>query len=778
MRLLIEISGPLKDWHAALNPQVDRPRLPLPFSVSAAFIRAGHDVSAISFTDDSFAARDRERFRKLYGPRDLDEALADNDIAFFWARSGIRAVQRDRSKERKVALASYVWQIKQGLHLRSRMLALATRAAARRARALVFMTDEQVSQASESMVADRPIVKFTWGIDSSFYSATGKPADLSDDISRLTREPYVILAGDQQRLDSHAVRLAAEFGLRIARVPQEPKTAAWYRSEISKQRLHNRLFVFEKVTYPTLRYLLQKAVCYIGMVDSTWQPAGWTVLCEAFASGTPAVVYEGLTSREMRRLGAGSFLATVRQGDVAGVAEACRQFAAANGRSTNAQSFARDVLDLEKTAPRFVSDIEKIVRPARLGNIKTLLAHPGTQHSFHLARELERLGALETFYTGVAWRPGGKLDRLMRFAPTQFARRLGNRRLQVPFQTRVERRTKIELTALWKTSLGHEEQGVMHERNQRFQESISDDALAAADVVVGVDTGSWILARTCRELRRPFVLDQSIGHPDAKQQMHERVRNQYPEWDEGFEARLSAVREAEISEQRDATAIVAASSFTKRTLLENGVTPDKVHVVPYGVDCRRFHLADDAKKRPFRFIFVGAVTARKGIPLLAEAWRKLNPSDAELWLVGPTPAKTRRLLSGIPRLHVKQAVPQREVPALLQQCDVFVFPSYFEGFGLVLLEAMACGLPVITTTATAGPDIVTSDRDGWMIEPGDVDALVDRLRTCLASRSQISDMGRAARQTAERFTWESYGRQWVALLRTLAGRPDNRQRDY
>ncbi len=178
MRLLVEISGPLKDWHAALNPRADRPRLPLPFSVSAAFIQAGHEVSAISFTDASFSARDRGRFRKFYGPRDLEEALADNDIAFFWARSGIRAIQRDQSPQRKVVLASYVWHIENGFHLRSRMLALSTRFAARRARALVFMTDEQVSQASESIAADRPIVKFTWGIDSSFYSATGEPAEL------------------------------------------------------------------------------------------------------------------------------------------------------------------------------------------------------------------------------------------------------------------------------------------------------------------------------------------------------------------------------------------------------------------------------------------------------------------------------------------------------------------------------------------------------------------------------------------------------------------------
>ena len=122
------------------------------------------------------------------------------------------------------------------------------------------------------------------------------------------------------------------------------------------------------------------------------------------------------------------------------------------------------------------------------------------------------------------------------------------------------------------------------------------------------------------------------------------------------------------------------------------------------------------------------------------------------------------LLPELPGMKHFDRVPHNEVPALMQQCTVFVFPSYFEGFGLVLLEAMACGLPVITTTATAGPDIVTEGEDGWVIEPGDLTSLVEKMTFCLEHPQIVREMGMHARRTAERFTWAAYGDRWMQIL--------------
>jgi starch synthase len=326
----------------------------------------------------------------------------------------------------------------------------------------------------------------------------------------------------------------------------------------------------------------------------------------------------------------------------------------------------------------------------------------------------------------------------------------------------------IELLAQWRLRRGVDEQEVMHCRNEDFQRSIPDSAFQKPDVVIGVDTASWILAERCREIGQSFVLDQSTVHPDAKQAMHHTVRTRFPEWSStGFEMRLPMVRQAEIREQHNATLIVCGSSFSKQTLIDHAVPAEKIRIIPYGVDSERFKRSVHQPPRPFRFVFVGIVTARKGVPILIEAWKQLSPKNAELWFVGATSSDARRLIPELAGLRLLGPVPQMDVPTFLQQCDVFVFPSFFEGFGLVILEAMACGLPVITTTATAGPDIISHDQDGWIIEPGDLDGLVRTMRSCLENRNRVAEMGRKARATAEKFSWDTYGDRWVTILQDV-----------
>jgi glycosyltransferase involved in cell wall biosynthesis len=289
--------------------------------------------------------------------------------------------------------------------------------------------------------------------------------------------------------------------------------------------------------------------------------------------------------------------------------------------------------------------------------------------------------------------------------------------------------------------------------------------LKEADAVISFDTASWILAERCCQLAHPFILDQSIGHPDAKQAAHDRMRGSFSEWDEGFEVRRPEVRAAEVEEQQKATAIVTASSFTKQTLVDHDVPEDKVHVIPYGVDSTRFIPNRTKTDRPFRFVFVGLITARKGIPLLLQAWRHLSGMGAELWLIGSASLQARALIPKLPGLSYFGYV--AHVEKLLKECDVFVFPSFFEGFGLVILEAMACGLPVIATTATAGPDIITQNQDGWIIEPGNLDVLGETMRFCLENRDRITEMGANARRTAERFSWDAYGDRWIETLKAV-----------
>jgi glycosyltransferase involved in cell wall biosynthesis len=129
--------------------------------------------------------------------------------------------------------------------------------------------------------------------------------------------------------------------------------------------------------------------------------------------------------------------------------------------------------------------------------------------------------------------------------------------------------------------------------------------------------------------------------------------------------------------------------------------------------------------------------------------------DAELELVGTWRlAESRRaaLPSGV---HYLGPQSRADLRARYQAADVFVFPSFFEGLGLVLLEAMACGLPVIASEVIAGMDLVT-DQTGRMIKAGEVDELVAALRWFSGNRDRLPAMKRAARTMAEHFTWERY----------------------
>jgi alpha-maltose-1-phosphate synthase len=396
--------------------------------------------------------------------------------------------------------------------------------------------------------------------------------------------------------------------------------------------------------------------------------------------------------------------------------------------------------------------------------VNVLVVHPGTQHSFHLAAELHRHRALGGLYTGLAFAADSWADRCWRALPDRWRRPLANRRVVGVPASRLHCRPMGEVWAQWRLRAGVDGEEVMHRRNELFQQRFPEGLLASASAVVGFDTASWILAQRCAARSVPFILDQSIAHPDAGAAARELAQDRHPEWNHAPTTSRAAVRESERIEHRLARRIVAATSYTARTLVEHGIPRERVVVNPYGVDLERFHVRDRDFDRPLRFLFVGSIGARKGVPLLAEAWRKLAPAGAELWMVGSASPTTLQKLPLLPRMKVFGAVPQAELAALMQQCDVFVFPSYFEGFGLVLLEAMACGLPVITTSSTAGPDLVTEGENGWVIEPGDLEGLTAIMSWCLEHRERIAEMGWQARLAAERFTWSAYGERWIQLL--------------
>ena len=216
--------------------------------------------------------------------------------------------------------------------------------------------------------------------------------------------------------------------------------------------------------------------------------------------------------------------------------------------------------------------------------------------------------------------------------------------------------------------------------------------------------------------------------------------------------------------------VMVLSAAAKRSLIEEGVPADKIFVNPCGVDLSCFMpspRADDI----FRVVFCGAITPRKGIHDLMRALSELNLPKAELWVIGGTAdlAYRRELerFSG-PGVRFLGTFSQDELASIYTQGSVFVLPSIADGFGMVVTQALACGLPVIVSANVGAADVIRDGENGFVIPIRDVDALKDRLERLYrdpALRNYMAET--AARDAGARLSWDAYGERLEEFLRAV-----------
>jgi glycosyltransferase involved in cell wall biosynthesis len=145
----------------------------------------------------------------------------------------------------------------------------------------------------------------------------------------------------------------------------------------------------------------------------------------------------------------------------------------------------------------------------------------------------------------------------------------------------------------------------------------------------------------------------------------------------------------------------------------------------------------------------------------------------ELTLAGPLPADMSPLAPYEGRVRLTGRVDQAQIIREMQAAHVLVLPSVFDGFGLVIVEAMATGIPVIASTHSGGPDIIREGREGFLLEPDDVDGLADRLETLRADRIRAAAMGAAAAERAREFSWDAHAQRLEHILGFLATHRDD-----
>ena len=256
---------------------------------------------------------------------------------------------------------------------------------------------------------------------------------------------------------------------------------------------------------------------------------------------------------------------------------------------------------------------------------------------------------------------------------------------------------------------------------------------------------------TLRDRGVPTILDNPNGHIAHYRTAVRRECERWVKWPYWGHPCAAMVARVE-GEYSLASIIRVASPWARRELVRMGVPAEKLVVVPPIIDIDRFRPAPGARglDGPLRLVFVGSVSLGKGFPYLLTAMRQLGASRVRLEVVGATGDPwSRRLFAKLSRglqVHVAPGDPR---PAYAR-AEALVLPTVHDGFGLVVGEAMACGLPVVTTDQCGASDWVEPGTTGAVVPAGDQDALTDALAELLRRRRDLAEQGRAARAAVVR----------------------------
>lgn len=215
----------------------------------------------------------------------------------------------------------------------------------------------------------------------------------------------------------------------------------------------------------------------------------------------------------------------------------------------------------------------------------------------------------------------------------------------------------------------------------------------------------------------------------------------------------------------------AAAAFVRRRFPDDGIT-----VIPNGVEVGLFA---DAVPAPLpegrRILFVNRLDRRKGFPVMVEAFRRLVTARPDALLVVAGDGRDRAVVRDLPpgvrtRVVMLGAVPHADLPPYHATCEVFCAPATGrESFGIVLVEAMAAGLPVVASDIPGYREVVRDDVEGVLVPPRDPVALAGALERVLGDAELAAALGAAGRDRARRYSWDAVAGEVEAVYLRVAG---------
>lgn len=414
------------------------------------------------------------------------------------------------------------------------------------------------------------------------------------------------------------------------------------------------------------------------------------------------------------------------------------------------------------------------------------VAHPNIQHSLHLALALQKSQMLNSYYTRLycswnhfpfsmlKWLPKEYLSMLDKWIFDKVRRR----HLELD-DSKIIVRTNDALLVLGIVLL--QRIGVI--TTKKMRELLYYTSNSFQDYVAEITKNQNVTAIICYsrfaydtfiklyDSDIKLILDLPTTHPNLMEKIINVEGNAFPQYSEAI-LKVSGITGIDIKraceEINMADYILAGSSFVRRSCIENGISPNKIFVVPYGTNLYQFNPDEKLKdERRFRILYVGRISPLKGVHYLVKAFAELSLPNSELWLCGDGKEINTIIPSSINNIKYFGTVNYIDLPNIYKQADLFVFPSLFDGFGQVILEAMASGLPVIATTNSGGPDVIQDGENGFVVPIRNVEVLKEKILYIYENSDIASNMGVMSRQIAIDYNWQRYEKQLADTLSKL-----------
>ena len=399
-------------------------------------------------------------------------------------------------------------------------------------------------------------------------------------------------------------------------------------------------------------------------------------------------------------------------------------------------------------------------------NLRISLIHPTSNPSSrNAAIALAEAGMLKNIITSFAYNPKRKIERLLEKIPgsNNIVRELGRRTWIPPDGVCLNAypREEIIRMLLVKSGLSHclgwGSLGPIDWVYSSLDRKVAHYHLENIDAVYAYEDGAAATFETAKQQGIICLYELPILFYRTSRQIQAQEAELFPDLAPALQAVKEPPQKIERKEKEIQLAdrIFVPSSFVKESLLSAGIAPEKITVIPYGSPINYFQ--PQAKTdRTFRAIFIGRLSPRKGVHYLLQAWQELKLSEAELLFVGSNWFPDGWLDRYCDDFSHIPSVPHNTLNQYYSSGDVLVLPSLVEGLSLVQLEAMACGIPIITTYNAGGTDIITDGVEGFIIPIRDVEALKEKLEWCYEHPEELAQMGKAARKKAEQLTWDLY----------------------